>query len=233
MQPWRVYGASSAIFCHADVNMARGDELGMWLPRFVDLVGISDSLRCTASYDASLYGSGNLQHPVPGTEGGAVRRRCRHRRDPDIDIFSGHTPAEIAAGTSQCGHHDFESMPNHPKIIIVGAYDASGVNGPTYTNVHAAIIPVIAAGPLTSRQWAAPSSVIRAKRSTRRPSLWVTANNTSKTFRLPEPSSQIRVIRPAHGPSGARGCQRLPGSRAAGTPSHGQRDPALVWCRVS
>ncbi|ULE33593.1 Ig-like domain-containing protein [Mycobacterium sp. IDR2000157661] len=122
-----------------------GYELGTWIPRFAEMAGISDFWNgaiVATSYEPSLFGFANFKTRA-GTEVVPSAADVVIVATPNIDIFNGYKPADIATNVSNVVT-TLSSMPNSPRIIIIGAFDATGVNGPVYTNVDAAIMPAIA-----------------------------------------------------------------------------------------
>lgn len=109
------------------------------------MAGISDFWNgaiVATSYEPSLFGFANFKTRA-GTEVVPSAADVVIVATPNIDIFNGYKPADIATNVSNVVT-TLSSMPNSPRIIIIGAFDATGVNGPVYTNVDAAIMPAIA-----------------------------------------------------------------------------------------
>jgi lysophospholipase L1-like esterase len=121
-----------------------GYELGTWLPRFADAVGIRDY------WNGAIGGTGYsvTYGNYPNYKTRAITDAVPSAADIVIvgtainDKNFGRTPAQIAADVNAVVT-TLQAMPNHPRIIILGTPDPSGVNGPTYQNLDSAIISAI------------------------------------------------------------------------------------------
>ena len=119
-----------------------GEELGSWLPRFADLVGIRDYWNgglAGTGYDVALFGTNyktRVMTDVVPSDADVVIVAT-----PTNDLAT-RTNAQIAADVSTVVAA-LQNMPTHPRIIIVGALDSTGTNGTRFTDLDAAIITAI------------------------------------------------------------------------------------------